>query len=586
MSQTDHPTTVEVPPVQESTAAWEDVLPAKQGDDENEHNVQQEEKHGADGSGANSTLAGETDEKWKPSLRVWMILGNLMLLALIAAVDATALGAALVDVTADLEGTTVQAIWAGNSFLVLSTVFQPTIGSLSEIFGRLYLTMFSILMFFIGSIICAAAPNFSGLIAGRAVQGVGGGGILVMSEIIITDIIPLRQRGQYYSLLGAMWAIGTVVGPLLGGGFATNVTWRWIFWINLPFCGIALVTTPFFLRLHLEERNFMDKLREVDYSGIALFTAATTALLLGLTFGGVNFAWDSYHVVVPLVLGSVGLVALLFHQKFYAKHPMMRVQVFGTRSAFAGYIQVFFHGLILWCLIYFLPIFYQGTRGYSAIGSGLALLPESLVVAPMAIVGGILMTIFGKYVYLSWIAWACATAGLGLIALMDPNTTLGQLIGLNILFSVGAGILFASLNMSVIAPNTNENTPYAAAMLSFLRTLGNAFGLAIGGAIFANKVGDAQKTNPYMQGLGSASSQAVALVEIIRAMPEGAQKTALEYVLTDAVHLVMYVMIAFAGFSFLINIIVKEYSLDVHYESKQHVTDGANKTKEKDDNVV
>jgi hypothetical protein len=426
-------------------------------------------------------------------------------------------------------------------------------------------------MFLVGSIICAAAPNFSALIAGRAVQGLGGGGILVMSEIVITDITPLRERGKYYSLLGVMWALGTVLGPLLGGGFATSVTWRWIFWINLPFCGIALAVTPFTLRLHLEERHILEKLRRIDYVGILIFTASSTSLLLGLTFGGVNFPWKSYHVLVPLILGGLGLVGVLVFESLVPKHPMIRVQVFSNRAALFAYIQVFIHGLVLWCMIYFLPIFYQGTRGYSAISSGLALLPESLVIAPAASISGILISVTGRYLYLSWIAWAAMTAGLGLLVILDPFTSLGDLIGLNILVSFGAGILFASLNLSVIAPNTNENTPFAAAMLSFIRTLGQAFGLAIGGAVFSNQISQQQKTNPDMAALGDVATQAIALVEYVRSLPSGPVKLSLEWVLTDAVRTIWYVMIGLAGFAFLLNFLIKEYSLDAQYESKQHI---------------
>ncbi|ANB12839.1 Vba5p [Sugiyamaella lignohabitans] len=514
----------------------------------------------------------ESKTPFKLSARGFIILAVYMLLTLLVAVDSTAIGAPLPVITAELHGTTTQAIWTGSSYLLSSAVFLPTIGSLSEIFGRMPLTELSTLLFAVGSIICAVAHSFTVLIIGRTIQGVGGGGILVLTEIIVTDLVPLRERGKYFGYIGAVWALGTIVAPIFSSGVTQSSTWRWIFYFNLPICGIALVLIPILVRMHLDSSTILQKIKRIDIIGISVFTASMTSLLLGITFGGVNFPWNSYHVLLPLILGVVGFAGFCVYEYKVPKDPMIRLAVFSNRSAFIGYIQVLIHGLILWCLIYYLPLYYQGVKGYSALISGVAALPETITISPMAIISGILVAKYSHYVYQSWVAWAFVTLGAGLLYLLKVHTTVGQFIGLNIPISIGAGILFASLNISVIAPNTNENTPYAAAMLAFVRVMGQAIGVAIGGSIFANRLSDKISSDPLLSAFRD-NSQAIALVEVIKHLPESPVKAALILAFDDAVRLVYIILAAFAGFAFILNIFVKEYSLDVDYKSKQHVVE-------------
>jgi MFS family permease len=162
--------------------------------------------------------------------------------------------------------------------------------------------MYTALVFFtIGAILAAVSHNFALLLVGRSLQGVGGGGLIVISEILITDLVPLRQRGKWFSFINAMWAVGSVTGPLLGGGFSENITWRWIFWFNLPLIAIAAVLVTIFLKLNFIPGTLVEKLGRVDWLGAILFTASTTSFLIATTWGGVMFAWDSWHTLVILL---------------------------------------------------------------------------------------------------------------------------------------------------------------------------------------------------------------------------------------------------------------------------------------------
>ena len=386
------------------------------------------------------------------------IIAILMLLTLMCSFETTSISVSLPYMTDDLNGTSTQAVWVGAAFLLTSAVFQPLISSLSEIFGRLALTMTSISFFFIGSAVGGSAPNMTAVIIWSS-EGVGAGGILSLVEIIIADLIPLRVRGVYYSL-GCMWAIGGACGPLMGGGFTSKVTWRWILYINLPIAGICAGLTPIFLRLQLQEKSFKQKLKEIDYIGMIIFTSAGTSLLLGISFGGVMYPWKSYNVILPLILGFVGIIAFGFYEAYYAKYPMIRLAIFLHPVAIFGYVQIILHAIVFCCILYFLRHHFEGVKGYSALISGVAILPMSVTCSPSSILSGYIINWTGKYALLSWISWAILTAGTGILVCLKPENTAGQNIGYLILGGFGTGLIFTISNIIVLVPNTNENTPY------------------------------------------------------------------------------------------------------------------------------
>ena len=183
-----------------------------------------------------------------------------------------------------LGGTAIEAFWSGTSFLLASTVFQPVWASTSHIFGRKTALFSAITIFTVGAIVAAVANNFTVILVGRSLQGIGGGGVLVVPEIIITDLVPLARRPTYFSIFSAIWALGSVMGPILGGGFAENVSWRWIFWINLPLAALGFVLAAIFLRLNSNKSTTLQRLRRVDWVGMSLFIAAATGLLIPISW--------------------------------------------------------------------------------------------------------------------------------------------------------------------------------------------------------------------------------------------------------------------------------------------------------------
>lgn len=284
----------------------------------------------------------------KQSTHFYLAMASLCIIALMAALDATSISIAIPTITRELDGTAVEGFWSGTGFLLPCTVFQPVFGSLSDIFGRKPALCVSLVLFAVGAVLAAVAHDMMLLLAGRAVQGVGGGGIVVLAEIIITDVVELRYRGNYFAALAAMWALGSVVGPVVGGAFA-ETDWTWIFWINLPFIAVSTPAMVYFLRLKKKETHLLQKLRRVDWIGGFLFIASTTGFLIPVTWGGINYAWDSWETLAPLIASFLGLVAFVLWEAFVAQDPLIRLRVLRGRTAGVTYLGDFIHGLVMWC---------------------------------------------------------------------------------------------------------------------------------------------------------------------------------------------------------------------------------------------
>lgn len=286
------------------------------------------------------TRQGNVDEHadtFNPGWRFFVAFASICVIVLMAALDATSISVAIPKITSHLHGSAIEGFWSGTSFLLTSTVLQPVYGSFSDIFGRKMMIYLSLVLFTVGAIVAALAQDMATLLAGRVVQGSGGGGIYVLSEIVITDLVPLRFRGNYFSTIAAMWAVGSVSGPLVGGAFSEDVTWRWIFWLNLPFVAIGAPMIIVFLKLNFKTSSLAKKLARIDWVGTLLFISATTGFLIPITWGGVNYPWTSWRTLVPLLVCGAGLIFFIVWEEYFVSDPLIRTRIFKNRSAAATY---------------------------------------------------------------------------------------------------------------------------------------------------------------------------------------------------------------------------------------------------------
>lgn len=330
-----------------------------------------------------------------------------------------------------------------------------------------------------------------------------------------------------------------------------------------------------FLTLNSLKGDFLTKLRRVDWIGCILFVGSTVGFLIPLTWGGVMYPWSHWRTLVPLLVSLAGIVAFIVWEELYATIPLIPFRVVKNRTAAVNYLGTFLHGLILWCQLFYMPLYYEAVKGYTPIISGVALFPATLTVAPAAIVVGILVTLTGRYRWAIWIGWAFATLGTGLQVLMSVNTSMPAWIFINLIPGIGTGMLFPSTMFGVQAATPSKDISSAIALFTFFRSFGQAVGVAIGGVIFQNQIKKQILSHPLIAGNANEwASDASALVNVIKAMADGPAKEQLKESYADALKIVWAVICGLAFVGLVSSLATRHFSLDVALDTEQGFLDG------------
>ena len=282
------------------------------------------------------------------------------------------------------------------------------------------------------------------------------------------------------------------------------------------------------------------------------------------------YAWDSWRTLVPLIIGAIGLIAFVFWEEYGAKEPLIRTVVFKNRTAAASYFMTTLHGMILWCILYYLPLYYEAVKGYTPIITGIALFPETFTVAPAAVATGIIITKTGRYRWAVWAGWVLTTLGTGILYVIDVDTTVVQWIFINLVSGLGLGLLFPSMAFSIQASTANKDLAFAVALYSFFRAFGQAIGVAIGGTIFQNTMKIKLMRFPELAGMaGEYSKDAAALVEIIKGMEDGVAKTDLIRGYMDSLKVVFIAICGLSAAGLAASLLVRGFELDRDLETEQ-----------------
>jgi hypothetical protein len=331
-----------------------------------------------------------------------------------------------------------------------------------------------------------------------------------------------------------------------------------------------------FLNLGFKRTKLSEKLARVDWIGMVLFVASTTVFMIPITWGGVMFPWSGWQTIVPLVLGASGVVAFGFYEYYIAAEPLMRFSIFGNWTARVTYFQAIVHGMVLWSIIYYLPLYYEAVKGYSPIAAGVAAFPETLTVAPAAFVSGIVVAITGRYRWGVWAGWVLTTLGCGLLIILDVETSIPAWIFLNLVPGLGTGILFSAMTFSIQGSNSNENIAFAVAFFTFFRTFGQAVGVAVGGVVFQNQMTVKLLAYPLLAPMAATYSQdAAGLVEVIKAMSTDLpQRAQLIQAYADSLKTVWLVMCCLSAAALVSSIFIKEYTLNVEHVTEQRLQNG------------
>jgi EmrB/QacA subfamily drug resistance transporter len=408
-----------------------------------------------------------------------LIFTAVLLGMLLAALDQTIVATALPTVVSDLGGAGHQA-WVVTSYLLASTVVTAIVGKLGDMIGRKTVFIAAVLFFMLGSVLCGLASSLSMLVAARALQGIGGGAIMVTATAVIGEVIPLRERGRYQGALGAVFGVTTVIGPLLGGFFTDNLSWRWAFWINVPVAVVVLVVAIVAIP------NLGRMARPViDYAGIVLVGLGATGLTLATSWGGTTYAWGS-PMIIGLFVGSLVALAAFVAVELRAQEPILPMRLFGEPVFAVCCALSFVVGFAMLGALTFLPTFMQFVDGVSATTSGLHTLPMVVGMLTMSLSSGVIVGRTGKYKLFPVVGCAVMAIGFVLLSRMGPDTS--TLVQSLYLVVFGAGIGMCMQVLVLIVQNTVDFADLGVATggVTFFRTIGSSFGAAVFGSLFNN----------------------------------------------------------------------------------------------------
>lgn len=375
--------------------------------------------------------------------------------------------------------------------MLTNCAFQLSFGKLYTFYSVKTVFLTAIALFEIGSAICGAAPSSVAFIVGRAISGVGSAGIMSGAITVIVYAVPLHRRPLFQGLFGAVFGLASVVGPLLGGAFTSKVTWRWCFYINLPFGGVAAVFIFFLLTIpdrsttHLPNKQ---KLAQMDFLGIFFLLPGVVCLLLALQWGGSKYDWNSGRIIALLVLAGVLAIAFVLVQIFRPETATIPPRIFAQRSIIAGFCATFTVGASMMIVVYYLPIWFQAIEGISAVDSGIRLLPLVLSMVLASISSGALIARVGYYTPFMLFGCVLLSIGAGLLTTLQVNTGEGKWIGYQIIYGFGMGCTFQAPNLAAQTVLATKDVPVGTSLMFFSQLLGGAIFTSVGSNVLSNEL--------------------------------------------------------------------------------------------------
>lgn len=436
-----------------------------------------------------------------------LLVLSLFVSVFLSALDITIITTALPTIAEHMHTNSTGFVWIGSAYLLAGAASEPIWAKTSDIFGRKPILMLANATFLAGSVVCALAKGMTTLIAGRVIQGLGSGGLLVLVNILIGDLfspryvagLPIqrlrlqliksnRNRGVYYGLLGLVWSIANASGPFLGGLFATKMDWRWCFWVNVPIDGLALILTTVFLKVHTPVTPFWEGIKAIDWLGCLTVVGGTVLLLLGIEFGGVTFPWSSGPVITLIIAGIVIWVVFFLIEAKVAKYPLVPVRLLKNFSNICILAIDFSHGFVFIAGSYFLPVYFQAVLGANALLSGVFLFPFALSLSFTSIATGYIIKKTGAYQPLITGGMLFLTLGFALFIDLPEYTSWSRVIIYQMIAGIGVGPNFQSPMMALQNSVAPHDIGAACSTFGFIRQFANAVSVVLGGVVLQSQL--------------------------------------------------------------------------------------------------
>ncbi|GLA07205.1 hypothetical protein AnigIFM60653_008159 [Aspergillus niger] len=490
---------------------------------------------------------------------------SLCLSVLLSALDLTIITTAIPSIVGTFNSATGYT-WIGGAYTLAYAAVTPIWGSVADIWGRKPVILIAMAVFLGGSLLCALAPSMDVLLAGRVFQGLGGSGMGIMVNIIISDLFSLRDRGLYLAITSLVWAVGSAVGPVLGGVFATNLSWRWCFWINLPIGAISFTVLLLYLHVPNPRTPLTTGLKAIDWTGILLIVGSALMILLALDLGDVIYPWSSATIICLIIFGILCMGLFGVNEYKLARNPVIPFWLFSTPTKAAPYIVFACNNYVFIGLAYYLPLYAQSVLGASALTSGLYLLPLIVSCALAAAAAGVYMQQTGRYIPVMYIAQILLMLGTGLLIDLRFETSLTRLIIFQTLAGIGVGMNIEAPILAAQAATTVRDTAAVTATMGFVRSLATAIAVVVGGVVFQNEMTSANGAlTDRLDGDSALASEfngdlAASNVERIGALEESEQIIVRETYF-QALRMVWVMYVAFAGLAAVITLFVRAHDL-------------------------
>jgi EmrB/QacA subfamily drug resistance transporter len=445
---------------------------------------------------------------------ILLIFAGLMVTMLLASLDQMIFSTALPTIVGELDGVN-HMLWVTTAYILASTIMLPIYGKLGDLIGRKGLFIGAIAVFILGSVIGGLAQNMAWLIGGRAVQGLGGGGLMILAQAIIADVVPARERGRYMGVMGGVFALSSVAGPLLGGWFTEGIGWRWAFWMNVPLGILAITSAMLFLRLPKVPRNRAP----LDVAGMALLAIASTCLVLTTTWGGTTYDWVSLPIIAMIVVTVVAVVAFVLVERS-ALEPIMPPHLFKDRNFQLTTVAGLIIGVAMFGALAYLPTYLQMVTGAGATEAGFRMIPMMMGLLVSSVVSGQLVSKTGRYKWLPIAGTVLVAVSLVLLSTMTPSLPVWVLCSYLAIMGIGLGMCMQILILIVQNSFPISQVGTATASNNYFRQIGASLGSAVVGSLFVSRLTVLLADRLPASGSGAAGSSNAFTPALVRALPD------------------------------------------------------------------